>query len=63
MYNIWYNFFLDQFFDNVLPTITWQVQFMEIASIVMSCLVVVVAVSLIFSIVCFILNFARGLFR
>lgn len=62
MYNLWYDFFIQNFFNGVSPVITWQITTLEIASMVMSFGVVLLAILLICAVVHFILNFARGLF-
>lgn len=61
MYNLWYDFFIQNFFNGVVPSISWQVTTLEIASIVMSFGVVLLAIILICAFVSFILHFARGL--
>lgn len=44
MFDIWYNFFISNFFNGVAPDIQWQILTLEIASVVMCFLVVVGAI-------------------
>lgn len=44
MFNIWYNFFISNFFNGVAPTTQWQILTLEIASVCMCFLVVIGAI-------------------